>query len=152
MQDRIHRSMGLQSDLLFSDTAPSATLQSSSSTGASTSSNLSFRESETSTNNGQKSSSSSRGKHRTGYNTSSRGTNKLACCMVCGDSGHRFTSCSKTGRILRKVDGRFTDSEGATYCFAFNGPNSCTVGDCPHRHACSLCAGGQHSAQNCAVQ
>lgn len=153
MQDRIHRSMGLQSDLLFSDAAPSSTSSSSSSSsGSSTPSNQSFRESEASSNNGRKSNSSNRGKRRSTYNAGSRSTNKTTRCMVCGDSDHRFTSCTKTGHILRKVDGRYADSDGTTYCFAFNGPNSCSASDCPHRHACSLCAGGQHSAQNCAAQ
>lgn len=144
--------MGLQSDLLFSDTSPGSSASGSSSNqSSSTSSQQFFWEMEASTSNRQNS-TAGRGSKHCPYSLGGRSSNKSTRCMVCGEKDHRFSFCTRTGCILWKTNGRFVDSEGVTYCFAYNGLNSCSNTDCPHHHSCSLCGDGQHSAQSCTAQ
>lgn len=70
-------------------------------------------------------------------------------CMVCGRDDHRFGTCNKEGRILHKINNRWQDSSGTSFCFGYNGLQGCRTANCTYKHACSLCGENVHSAQDC---
>ena len=73
-------------------------------------------------------------------------------CMYCGKRSHKFTLCRSGTHLHRDAKGIWRDSEGKTYCHTFNGPSTCPRREtCKHIHACSLCLGRDHGAQQCAI-
>lgn len=154
MTDSIRRTLNQPSDLLFGDGSSVSTnsARDSHSFRSFPDSSRSSSEASSSRQAGNFSRRGGRGFRRTPFDSHSRdGTGKQIKCMVCGGDDHRFGGCTKQGKILRRVHGRWTDSDGVSYCYAYNGPQSCFASNCAHRHACSLCGDGQHNAQNCAA-
>lgn len=150
--DSIRRTLNQPSDLLFGEGTSSNSSRDAHSFHPSSDSSRSSSEASSSRHTGNFARRGIRTFRRTPFDAPSRDTaGKQVKCMVCGGDDHRFGGCMRQGKILRRVNGRWCDSEGVSYCYAYNGPQSCLAANCAHRHACSLCGDGQHNAQNCAA-